>query len=195
MRSTPNHLAQLDPHVQAQRARDTIQRIRISSGENLTRIYSSASWSRATFTMQCSTTKKTNIVYSQQNKSLKQALLLCRTLLRESSTQPNRCKELVRAWPDYIGICNASLFGFGGVIVGENSKCPPTVVCLQWPEDITNNLKSDSNPNSTITNSDLEMAGLLLVFLIMEEIVCNLRKQNITLFSNNTPTVSWVKCL
>ncbi len=79
--------------------------------------------------------------------------------------------------------------------MGENSKCPPTVVCLQWPADITNNIKSDSNPNGTITNSDLEMAGLLLVLLVMEEIVCNLRKQNITLFSNNTPTVSWVKHL
>jgi hypothetical protein len=113
-------------------------------------------------------------------------------LLRESMTQPTRCKELVRAWPDYIGICNASSFGFGGVIVGENSECPPTVVCLQWPEDITKNVKSDSNSNGTITNSDLEMAGLLLVLLVMEEIVCDLRERNITLFSNNTLTVSWV---
>ena len=134
--------------------------------------------------------KKPDIVYLQQNEALKQALLLCRMLLRESTTQPTRCKELVRAWPDYIGICDASSFGFGGVIVGENSECPPTVVCLQWPEDITKNVKSDSNSNGTITNSDLEMAGLLLVLLIMEEIVCDLRKQNIALFSNNTPTVS-----
>jgi hypothetical protein len=98
--------------------------------------------------------KKSNIVYLQKNEALKQALLLCRTLLRKSTMQPTRCKELVQAWPDYIGICNASSFRFGGVIMGENSICPPTVVCLQWPADITNNVKSDSNPNSTITNSD-----------------------------------------
>jgi hypothetical protein len=60
-----------------------------------------------------------NIVYLQQNKVLKQALILCWTLLHESTTQPTRCKELVRAWPDYIGICDASFFGFGGVIVGK----------------------------------------------------------------------------
>jgi hypothetical protein len=72
--------------------------------------------------------KKTDIVYLQQNESLKQALLLCRMLLRESTKQPSRCKELVQAWPDYIGICDALSFGFGGVVVGENSKCPPTVV-------------------------------------------------------------------
>jgi hypothetical protein len=113
-------------------------------------------------------------------------------LLCKSTMQPTRCKELVQAWPDYTGICNALSFGFGGVIVGENSSCPPTVVCLQWPADITNNVKSDSNPNETITNSDLEMAGLLLVLLVMEEIVWDSRERKITLFSNNTPTVSWV---
>ena len=51
---------------------------------------------------------------------------------------------------------------------------------------------SDSNPKGTITNSDLEMAGLLLVFLVMEEIIRDLKEKNIALFSNNTPTVSWV---
>jgi hypothetical protein len=69
------------------------------------------------------------------------------------------------------------------------------VVQLQWPKDITDNVKSDSNPNGTITNSDLEMAGLLIIFLVMEEIVCDLTEANIALFSNNTPTVSWVTCL
>jgi hypothetical protein len=69
-----------------------------------------------------------NMVYLQQNKALKQALILCRTLLCESTMQPTRCKELVRAWLDYINICDALSFGFGGVVVGENSKCPPTVV-------------------------------------------------------------------
>jgi hypothetical protein len=71
-----------------------------------------------------------NMVYLQQNMALKQALTLCRTLLCESTAQPTTCKELVRAWPDYVGICDALSFGFGGVIVGENSKCPPTVVRL-----------------------------------------------------------------
>jgi hypothetical protein len=37
----------------------------------------------------------------------------------------------------------------------------------------------------------------LIIFLVMEEIVCNLTEANIALFSNNTPTVSvsWVTCL
>ncbi len=43
-----------------------------------------------------------------------------------------------------------------------------------------------------VTNSDLEMAGLLLLLLVMEDVVCNLKEANVALFSNNTPTVSWV---
>jgi hypothetical protein len=43
-----------------------------------------------------------------------------------------------------------------------------------------------------VTNSDLEMVGLLLLLLIMEDVVCNLNEANVALFSDNTPTVSWV---
>ncbi len=63
---------------------------------------------------------------------------------------------------------------------------------LQWPLDITANVKSASNPNGMITNSDLEMEGLLLLLLIMKEVVCNLKEANVALFSDNLPTVSWV---
>jgi hypothetical protein len=95
------------------------------------------------------------------------------------------------AWPDYISICDASSLGFGGEIIGENSKCPPTVVQLQWLKDITDNVKSDSNLNGTITNLDLKMAGFLIIFLIMEEVIGNLKEANIAPFSDNTPTISW----
>ena len=39
------------------------------------------------------------------------------------------------------------------------------------------------------------MVGLLIIFLVMEEIICNLTEVNIALFSNNTSTISWVTCL
>ncbi|KAL7548528.1 hypothetical protein ACHAWF_011814 [Thalassiosira exigua] len=37
------------------------------------------------------------------------------------------------------------------------------------------------------------MAGLLLVFLIMEEVCLELRHRHVALFSDNSPTVSWMK--
>ena len=51
----------------------------------------------------------------------------CRTMLRESTLAPTRCKELVMGWPDVVGVMDASGEGVGGVIVGENTKCVPTV--------------------------------------------------------------------
>jgi hypothetical protein len=63
----------------------------------------------------------------------------------------------VAGWPDFIGVVDASSHGVGGVIIGELSECLPMVFRLQWPPDITANVKSEANPKGTITNSDLEL--------------------------------------
>ncbi len=36
------------------------------------------------------------------------------------------------------------------------------------------------------------MAGLLIIFLVVEEVIGNLQEANIALFSGNTPTISWI---
>jgi hypothetical protein len=46
-----------------------------------------------------------------------------------------------------------------------------------------------------LTNSDLEMAGLLLLWLIIEEVCPSLKGSYVALFSGNSPTVGWVKRL
>ena len=74
--------------------------------------------------------KQPKQVYMQRNKTLREAIETCRILLRKSTLSPTRCRELVRGWPDYVGICNASLFGVGGVIVGKNRECTPIVFRL-----------------------------------------------------------------
>ncbi len=67
------------------------------------------------------------------------------------------------------------------------------VFCLQWPPDITTNVISDANTKGTITNSDLKLAGLVLLWLMMEHVCAPLSEKRIPLFSNNSPTVSWVQ--
>ena len=75
----------------------------------------------------------------------------------------------------------------------ENMACIPTVFRFEWPADIKADLNSEHNPKGKITNSDLEMAGLLLLWLIMEE-VCDVKSgTHAALFSDNQPTVCWVK--
>jgi len=120
---------------------------------------------------------------------------MSRTLLRESMTRPTHCKELVTGWLEFIGVKDASGYGVGGVVLGKGKECPPTVFRYEWPDDIKADLVTEDNRKGRITNSDLEMAGLLMLWLVMEEVCGPMEKQRVALFSNNDPTVSWVKRL
>jgi hypothetical protein len=111
----------------------------------------------------------------------------------ESTTRLTQCRELVVGWPDFVGVVDTSSLGVGGVIFRELSECPPTVFCTQWPPDITANVVSVANPKGTITNSDLELAGLVILWLMMEHVCGPLKEKHVALFSNNSPTVSWMQ--
>jgi hypothetical protein len=80
----------------------------------------------------------------------------------------------------------------GGVVVGELLELPPTVFCLQWPAEISEDLVSFNNPGGKINNCNLEMVGLLLLWLCLEAIAPHLAHKHMALFSDNSPTVSWV---
>ena len=63
---------------------------------------------------------------------------------------------------------------------------------FQWPADIQVDLVSKYNLGGRITNSDPEMVGLLLLWLIMKA-VCTLHPaSHVAVFSDNQPTVCWV---
>jgi hypothetical protein len=63
---------------------------------------------------------------------------------------------------------------------------------LQWPANISADLVSFENPRGQINNSNLEMAGLLLLWLCLEDVTPDLAHKHVALFSDNSPTVSWV---
>ncbi len=106
--------------------------------------------------------------------------------------EPTKCRKLICGWPDYVGIVDASRHGVKGIIFGETSACTPTVFHWEWPKDIKNNIKTSQNPKGKISNSDLEMTGLLMLWLIIEGVCKDLCEKHVTLFSNNLPTVGWV---
>jgi hypothetical protein len=139
--------------------------------------------------------KKPPIVWLNSHKQVLAAIIGCRTLLRESTKDPTRCRELVSGWPDFIGIVDASSHGVGGVVMGEISPCIPTVFRWEWPKDVTASVRSFSNPRGTITNSDLEMAGVLILWLVMEAVCQPLQEKRVALFSDNSPAVGWTKRL
>ena len=96
--------------------------------------------------------------------------------------------------PAYVGYCDASKLGAGGVWLSGERTLQPTVWRLEWPDDIRNNVVSYSNPTGTITNSDLEMAGMLIHFLALEHLV-TLQHTHVAAWCDNTPTVSWTNRL
>ena len=138
---------------------------------------------------------KPTFVFIHRNLPLFNAIVDCRTFLCESKSTPTKCKTLITAWPDYIGITDASGHGAGGCIVGENLPVPPTIFRVQWPTDISNAIISDTNKAGSLTNSDLEMAGLLLLWLVMEDVCPSVTNAHVALFSDNSPTVHWVQRL
>jgi hypothetical protein len=133
-----------------------------------------------------------DFVYLHKNHRVLTALEVCCTLLRKSTREPALCWELTDGWPDFVGIVNALGQGAGGIVIGKLSACTPTIFQWQWPDDTKANIASYNNPTSKITNSDLKMAGLLLLWLTMEGVCRPLNKKCVTLFSDNTPTVGWV---
>ena len=70
----------------------------------------------------------------------------------------------------------------------------PTVFRLEWPQDIKDEvLKTNSGRNGKLTNSDLECIGLLLLWLVIEAVADPQPGEHIAMFSDNSPTVSWVR--
>ncbi len=83
-------------------------------------------------------------------------------------------KKMRCGWPDYIGVCDALSHGVGNVVFGKNEVCIPTVFRCKWSQEVKN-LYLLKN----ITNSDLEMAGLLFLWLVMESVCGNLREKRV----------------
>jgi hypothetical protein len=86
--------------------------------------------------------KHPSYVYLHKNYNIPISLEGCRTLLRESTVEPTKCRELICGLPDYVGIVDASRHGVGGVVFGETSACTPTVFRWEWPTEIKNDIKT-----------------------------------------------------
>ncbi len=68
----------------------------------------------------------------------------------------------------------------------ELSSCTPMVFWWQWPKEIKCDIVMHNNLEGSITNSDLELAGILLLWLAMEEVCRPLWGKQVTLFNDNS---------
>ena len=125
-------------------------------------------------------------------KQLRQTLLDWCTLVQRLSTRPTMILELIPGIPWYVCYVDASGSGVGGVWLSGSKQLKPYVWRMQWPEDITKRLVSFKNPNGDINNSELEMAGVLLAWLVLEQIApMSLQYSTVGIFCDNTPAVAW----
>ena len=82
--------------------------------------------------------------------------------------------------------------GMGGVWLpaSTSSHIPPVLWRAKFPQHIQDRLVSSSNPTGDITNSDLELAGLLAQQDIIAQLV-NCRGRTILPLGDNIPMVAW----
>ena len=116
-------------------------------------------------------------------------------ILKMVANRPTKCAQLVPGWPHFVGYCDACKWGAGGVWLSGKDDLHPTVWRVKWPDDITARLISTTNPTGDITVNDLEMAGLLLHHLVLENIAGDLTHKHAAAWCDNTSTVSWARKL
>ena len=136
--------------------------------------------------------KDRRILYFAKQPLVLEALRDIRILLRESTSRPTHVRELVPDLPAYVGFCDACKRGAGGVWISGTKNIHPIVWRVEWPADIQARLVSWSNPQGDLTINDLEMAGLLLQYLVLELLV-SLLHEHVAAWCDNTSTVSWAR--
>jgi hypothetical protein len=124
---------------------------------------------------------------------VRRALLDVAVVINDLARRPTHVTELTQQPLHYTGYCDASAFGAGGVWFGAGAPLSPIVWRVQWPKDITDDVVSDSNPNGRITNSDLELAGVLLQDAVLEAKLGTAAMAGIqtAIGSDNSAAVAW----
>ena len=132
------------------------------------------------------------------DKRLKCILGNCIILLRLLASRPTHVKELIQQkMASYEGWVDASYWGVGGVWFPADKDLEPFVWFVQWPKEIQQRLISKDNPNGSCSISDLELAGILLEFLVLEDtlLIGSLRHKSINIWCDNIPAVAWTRKL
>jgi len=105
---------------------------------------------------------------------------------------PTRMRELVPQLPQYVGSCDASGLGMGGVWFLPS----PASLALLWhtpfPAHIQRELVSAQNPSRSISNSDLELAGAITHQDVLAS-QANVAKTTNALVNDNMAAIHWLQ--
>jgi len=114
------------------------------------------------------------------------------SLIRILGSRPTHVREILIDIPRYVGFHDAAAEVAGGVWFSLGPTMPPLVWRLAFPPDIAQDVVSISNPNGSITNSDLELAAEVLAVGVLFAKAAIIKHQPIGTLCDNSPTVSWI---
>ena len=105
---------------------------------------------------------------------------------------PTSVLQLIVEFPHYLGYSDSCGIGTGGVWTSGLSHLSPILWQLEWPDDIKSQLITFNNMNGTLTMNDLELAGAILNWLVLEcQKNIDLTHKHIGIFCDNTSAVAW----
>ncbi len=116
---------------------------------------------------------------------------LC-SLIHILGSRPTHVWEILIDMPCYVGYYDAAAEGVGGIWFPLGEAMPPLVWRLAFLPDIAQDVVSLSNPNGSITNSDLDLAAEVLAMGVLLAKALIIKHQPIGTLCNNSPTVSWI---
>ncbi len=123
-------------------------------------------------------------------RPVKDALLDLYDLAHDLQARPTRLGEIVDTIPVAYGTADASAKGMGGVWLSADPKFPPILWRMTFPPKVQTALVSTANPNGTITNSDLELAGQIAAQdLLLNHYDC--RERSLSVFTDNVSARAW----
>lgn len=126
------------------------------------------------------------LIQIHRNSRQELALKDLRALFKVMSRTATKCSQLVPGDPDYIGFSDACKYGAGGCWLSGRKSLRPIVWRIKWPPEVV-----AEYVKGNITINDLEMAGLLLAYLILEQVVPDMKDTHTGLWADNTSCVSW----
>ncbi len=117
---------------------------------------------------------------------------LC-SLIRILGLRPTHVREILIDMPCCVGYHDAAAKGAGGDWFPLGRQMPPVVWRLAFPPDIAQDVVSLSNPDGSITNSNLELAAEVFAIGVLLAKAAFIKHQPIGTLCNNSPTVSWIE--
>ena len=119
--------------------------------------------------------------------NLRRTLEDWRTMVQHFHRHPTPTRLLVAGDPHIVQYTDACRLGAGGVVTSGLLHTYPIVWQVEWPDSIKALFDT-----LVLTINDLELAGMLLGWMVLDDLAPSLEFMHIGMFADNTSAISWV---